>query len=102
MAIYNYRCDNTKCKVYNQSVEHYVFTPSEIILCEHCKQPLVKIFPRNVHITGIDKSKDGVDRGRVTKEKNESLKKKWNGYSYEEQSIRESVTKMANEKLQKK
>jgi hypothetical protein len=52
-------------------------------------------------MTGGDRSRDGKDLGKVTKEKNESLKDKWSGYSYEQQSIREKVSKMTNEKIQK-
>ncbi len=101
MPLYNFRCSNKECRAYNQPFEHYIFHPSEVISCEHCKQPLIRLFPINVHITGIGKTKDGMDRGKVTKEKNENLKEKWSGYSYEKQNIREKVTKMANEKIQK-
>jgi hypothetical protein len=101
MASYTYKCLNTECRFYNLGINHITYNPSEIMYCEHCKKPLQRQFPLNVHITGIDGSKDGKDLGKVTQEKNESLKKKFEGYSYEQQSIRDKVSKMANEKIQK-
>lgn len=101
MPTYTYKCVNTECKIYNNRIDHHVCNPSEILYCDHCKKPLQRLFPFSVHVVGVGREKDGKDLGKVTQEKNGKLKEMWSGYSYEQQSIREKVSKQTNEILQK-
>ena len=102
MAIYNYKCKNKECSEYNKIIEKYIFNLTEILFCKNCNKELTKIFPLNVHVKGVGKEVDGKDLGKVTQEKNERLKKKWSGYSYEEQNLRSKINKMVEEKKSKK
>jgi len=103
MPLYSYKCINPSCKEYSIIVEKIQGVHIHgILLCEQCQGPLQRTFSKSLHVVGVGKEKDGKDLGKVTKEKNESLKKKWSGYSYEEQNIRKKVTKMAEEKTGRK
>jgi len=103
MPLYSYKCINPSCKEYDIIVEKIQGVHIHgILLCEQCQGLLQRSFPKSLHVVGVGKEKDGKDLGKVTKEKNESLKKKWAGYSYEEQNIRKKVTKMAEEKTGRK
>jgi len=103
MPLYSYKCINPSCTSYNAIVEKIQgVNTRELLICEQCQVPLQRTFPKSLHVVGVGKEKDGKDLGKVTKEKNESLKKKWAGYSYEEQNIRKKVTKMAEEKTGRK
>jgi predicted RNA-binding Zn-ribbon protein involved in translation (DUF1610 family) len=50
----------------------------------------------------IDGVFDGVPIGKKIREKNEQVKKHFAGYSYEQNSIKEKVNGMVNERLQNK
>ena len=102
MAIYNYKCTNPNCKEFNISYERYVSNPSHIVSCNLCQGNMVRMFPLKTHIVGVGKEKDGKDLGKVIKEKNESLKKKWSGYSYEEQNLRSKINEMTEERIGRK
>ncbi len=102
MPLYRFKCVNTACKQYNEITERYVFNPSDIVKCDICNKNLLKIFPLSFHVKGVEREVDGKDLGKVTQEKNEKLKQKWSGYSYEEQNLRKKVNKMAEERLKKK
>lgn len=99
MAVYNYKCLNVSCNSYNKIVEHFVYNPSTTVYCKHCNSPLKRQFPFSVNVIGVEKEKNGNDLGKVIKEKNESLKRKWSGYSYEEQNLRKKITKITEDKL---
>jgi len=101
MPIYTYKCNNTNCKEFLKPHEHHVINPSHLVHCELCGDVLERMFPLSVHITSYNGEKDGRDMGKVTKEKNESLKKKWSGYSYEDQNLRKKINKMVEEKIGK-
>lgn len=101
MAICKYKCENEKCSEYNNVIERYVFGSNQVLFCETCDERLMKIFPLSVHIKGVGHEVDGKDLGKVTQEKNEKLKKKWSGYSYEEDNLRSKITKMVEEKKSK-
>jgi len=96
MAVYDYRCTNQDCELYNKEVEYYVDSISQKVVCPTCSNVLQRLFPLIVHIKGGGKEVDGKDLGLVTKEKNEALKKKHSGYSYEEQNLRKKITDMTN------
>jgi len=98
---YTYKCTNIECENYENNIEHYVSDSGEIFYCIVCKEPLQRLFPLNVHVVGAGREKDGKDLGKVTREKNEKLKKMWSGYSHEEQNLREKVSKQADKILQK-
>lgn len=68
--------------------------------CPTCKEgTLVLPSPTySSHHVVIDGKWDGKDRTKVITEKNDQLRKKFAGYSHEQKSIKERVTKMAQEK----
>ena len=99
MAIYNYRCTSPYCKEFNVIYEKYTSNPSHRVPCGECEGTMQRMFPLSVHIVGSGKEKDGKDLGKVTREKNESLKNKWSGYSYEEQNLREKINEMTEERI---
>ncbi len=102
MGIYRFKCTNISCNKYNEVVEKYVFSSSTAVFCELCNEPLLKMFPLSFHVKGAGREIDGKDLGKVTQEKNEKLKQKWSGYSYEEQNLRKKINKMAEERINKK
>lgn len=102
MPIHKYKCVNLDCKEYNKIIEKCTFDSSHILNCLFCGESLRKEFPLTFHVKGAGREIDGKDLGKVTQEKNEKLKQKWSGYSYEEQNLRNKVTKMAEEKVNKK
>jgi len=102
VAIYNYKCTETNCTKYNEVIERFSFNSSEIMYCNICKVKLLRLFPSKVHVKGKGREVNGKDLGKVTQEKNENLKKKWGGYSYEEQNLRKKINKMTEERVGKK
>jgi hypothetical protein len=102
MALYNFQCKNKNCKEYLVTKELFIFNMYDTQLCTSCEEELVRLFPFNVHIKGVERDIDGVDIGKVTEEKNISLKKKWSGYEYEEQNLRKKVTKMTEDRIKRR
>jgi len=72
--------------------------------CPDCKDGILEILPPNdTHSFVIDGQWNGVPIGRKVKARNEELKKKHAGYSYENTpSMRETVTQKAIERKNKK
>jgi hypothetical protein len=62
---------------------------------------MLQKFPGTLH-TKIGASLDSTDPGKVTRQKNEALKKKWSGYKHEEQNLRNKITSMVNNRLHNK
>ncbi len=95
MPLYDYVCKNCR---YETSHNIKAVDRNTIISCSKCGEPLKRLFPTKTH-TKIGSSVDSIDSGKVTKEKNEQLKRKWSGYKNEEQNLRSELTDMANKKL---
>jgi predicted nucleic acid-binding Zn ribbon protein len=100
MPLYNFKCFNINCELYNTDKLICVSNKDNELICEKCGEALHRVFPTSTHIVSVGGSKDGKDIGKVNKEKNDSLKKKWSGYSYEEQNLRNKVTQMADKVIQ--
>lgn len=98
MPVFDYKCDNCK----NEERDVYINNVNDFssILCKKCGKEMRKLFPKNVHAK-IGVEFDSRDRGKVIKEKNEMLKKKHAGYSYEQKSLREKIQGSITEKLRK-
>lgn len=98
MPLYDYKC--MECG----EVEEVLIEINEINverLCKRCNGIMKKLITKNFHIKcGV--VFDGRSRGKVIKEKNETLKKKYAGYAYEHQSLRDKVTKEVQKKLRNK
>lgn len=101
MPLYRYRCSNSNCKHYDADIEYFVKNINDEIICKECSTALIRQFPQVLHAKDIKGSLDNKDLGKVTQEKNEALKKRWSGYSYEEQNVRKAVSKMAEDKIKK-
>jgi hypothetical protein len=101
MALQTCKCINSSCSEYNIQKE-MVLKSGEIPYCKVCQSPLSILFPCFLHVKTNNKEVDGRDRGKVTQEKNEALKKKHSGYSYEEQNLRTKMTKMADKIIKDK
>ena len=99
MPMYIYKCVNSQCSEFQKDVA--MFTSDFVGSCPKCNMALQKQFPTSLHVKDSKKEVDGKDIGKVTKEKNDSLKKKHSGYSYEEQNLRQKMTKLAEEKIKK-
>ena len=96
MALFNYKC---VCGKIRSRIVNSV-SLNDLVVCA-CGKLMVREFPLKGHVQGENKEIDGADLGKVTKEKNEVLKKKHSGYSYEEQNLRKQMSEKANEKLKK-
>ena len=96
MPSYDYECKNC-----GHETSHNVKSSDRDVKipCSECSAPLNRLFPIRIH-TKIGSSIDSIDSGKVTKEKNDKLKKKWSGYKGEEQNLRSQITDMANKKLE--
>ena len=101
MPVHIFECNNRECSLYSVSFELYIKNNSIEPLCEECNSVLYRKFPVQLHVKDSGKNIDGKDIGKVTQEKNESLKKKHSGYQYEEQNLRQKMTQVAEEKLKK-
>ncbi|MCK9541094.1 MAG: hypothetical protein M0R03_03590 [Novosphingobium sp.] len=66
--------------------------------CPTCSSELQLTTLQSSHHVVIDGVWDSQDRSKVIVEKNEQLRKRYAGYSYEQQSIKEKVNKMAKKK----
>ena len=73
---------------------------TDVRVCVQCQQPMKREFPRSLH-TRVGTSVDSKDSGSVIREKNEKLKAMFAGYGHEQESIREKVTRYAQEKVEK-
>lgn len=99
MALFSFVCENTKCDNYEKIVKRIIKGLSEKQYCSLCGEELRKIF----NFQGrIDMKKGTRDVGKIIQEKNESLKKKWTSYSYEQQSLREKITNTVNSFIKNK
>lgn len=96
MPCYDFKC--SECG----HIEKDVLASSETTtqLCPKCSATMLRMLPNSTH-TKVGASIDGKDPGRVTQEKNDQLKKKHSGYSHEQQSAREKITKHAQKALDK-
>jgi predicted amidophosphoribosyltransferase len=84
-------------KGFKASFDYFEKNPN----CPDCGSPL-KYFDKfsvsSNHVV-IDGVWDSKDRGKVIREKNDQVKAKFSGYSYEQKSIKEKVTSMVNSKI---
>ncbi len=90
-------CEN--CGTFFESTFRYFEKHSD---CPNC-EPGCKLVPFSNKNTAphvfIDGSWDGVPVGKKIQEKNEQLKRKYAGYSHEQKSMREEITRVTQEKL---
>lgn len=98
MPLYSYKCVNKKCNTFNEVRRLILRGDHQIPKCVDCRKDLQRVLPNKLHVTGVGKEIDGKDLGKVTQEKNEQLKSKWSGYSYEEQNLRKSINEMVENK----
>jgi predicted nucleic acid-binding Zn ribbon protein len=96
MPTYTYDCNTC-----NESSKHFVSHKDVQLNCATCGDVMVRNFPLGVH-TVVGSQLDSKDVGKVIQQKNDILKKKWSGYKREEQSIREKMAKLVNDKVGKK
>jgi hypothetical protein len=92
MPCYDFICNNVQCLhvLRDVVIKHAQLGDSKP--CPKCNKNMIRQFPTSIH-TKVGMSVDGADVGKVIQEKNERLKKAWEGYSYEEQNLRESIEK---------
>lgn len=98
MPLFNFVCKNKECDKYDVTVSKIMFGEITVPECEVCHSKMQQRISRTTH-TIVGRTQNGRDPGKVIEEKNSSLKRKWSGYSHEEQNIRKDVTARAEEKL---
>jgi len=99
-------CYDFKCKACNTTITDIYVSSQQVsgglnIACPKCNTLMERLFPTNVHAK-IGMSMDGADVGKVIQEKNEKLKKKWEGYSYEEQNLRKNIAEQTRKRVERK
>lgn len=94
MPIFDYKCDD--CSIV---VEEYVHKFDDIVNCKTCNKPMRKLY-NGINVV-FEGNMNGGDRGRKVQSKNNALKDMHAGYSYEQESIRQKVSKQVNEKINK-
>lgn len=87
MPIFDFKCP--KCNTLRENVFVRSQREAEHMACRVCGTPLIKMIPLVHSKVGI--SVDARDPGKVTKEKNEQLKKKHAGYKHEERHLRQDI-----------
>jgi hypothetical protein len=73
----------------------------ELYVCPQCEKGVLSPISihNDVHNVVIDGSWNGVPIGKKIQEKNEQVKRKWAGMSHEQQSLKEKVGKMVNDRM---
>lgn len=97
MPLFRFRCE---CK--HEGVE-FLNSVNDIkeVKCSECGRVMERCVSHSIH-TKVGSSIDSKDSGNVTKQKNTHLKRMWAGYSHEAQSLKEKISKMADEKIAQK
>jgi putative FmdB family regulatory protein len=96
MPLYDFKCDN--CGHKEEDVFRHSSQLDDPEICKSCNTIMRRLFPKGTHSV-IDGKMDHTSIGKKIKEKNEQVKAKFAGYSYEQASIKEKVTKMVNDKI---
>jgi len=94
MPIFDYKCDTC-----GEVIEEYVHRFDAEVTCKSCNKVMRKLY-NGINVV-FDGNMNGGDRGKKIQSKNNSLKDKYAGYSYEQESIRQKVTKQVDEKISK-
>ena len=100
MPIFDYKCPGcgaVKKDVFIDQTQMKRGVPDVFIVCYGCETVMKRKVPL-VH-TKVGTSVDARDSGKVTREKNEKLKKRESGYRHEERNLREEITKKTKERL---
>src|SRR5271157_5723697 len=100
MPLFDYKC--RKCGALEEDVfidRTYMKEgkPDIQVICRNCDGVMTRQIPL-VH-TKVGTSVDARDPGKVTREKNEKLKKRESGYRHEERNLREDIKKKTQERL---
>uniref|UniRef100_A0A7C3SMQ1 Uncharacterized protein n=1 Tax=Dictyoglomus turgidum TaxID=513050 RepID=A0A7C3SMQ1_9BACT len=98
MPVFSYKCINVDCSNYEVIVKRVSFKFSSDEVCEICKKPLKKVY-NFFNVSVKSSNSDSVTNiGKIIEEKNNSLKKKWEAYSYEQKSLREKISEKLKER----
>ena len=95
MPLYDYKCP--KCAHKEIDVFRWNTNLESAEHCPKCGIAMVRLFPKNTHVE-IDGTFDSKDVGKTIQEKNEKLKEKNAGMSYESESIKNKTMRIAQEK----
>lgn len=95
MPLFDFKC--RKCSTVYADVFVRRYSEAEHMTCRKCGAPLSRMIPLVHGKVGV--SVDSRDPGKVTKEKNEQLKKANAGYKHEERNLREDIARRTREKL---
>lgn len=97
MAVYNFICTNKECTEYEIKYSHVQFSKADVKTCSQCGDTLTRVFPTSVNVkSSIEINNQPV--GKVIEEKNTKLKNMWGAYSHEQQSLKDKIHKMAEER----
>jgi len=96
MPVFDFKCDSCGERVNDEYIPR--MENPDPVRCPKCGAVMRKLMPNRIHAK-IGASFDGRDVGTVVKEKNEKLKKKWAGYSYEQESLKEKINNAVQKKV---
>jgi predicted nucleic acid-binding Zn ribbon protein len=91
MPIFDFKCpecDFEELDIPNQEASR---------ICFKCGAIMGRLFPTRIH-TKMGTSVDSKDSGAVTREKNEQLKKREDGYGHETGALRDKIEKQVKER----
>jgi hypothetical protein len=103
MPLFDYKCPicgAIKKDVFIDRTYMKQGVPDIKVMCEDSCGTVMQRMVSLVH-TKVGTSVDSRDPGKVTREKNEKLKKRESGYKHEERNLREDIKRKTQERLSK-
>ncbi|MFA5723968.1 MAG: zinc ribbon domain-containing protein [Candidatus Pacearchaeota archaeon] len=91
MPLFDFKCPECDFE------ELDITNPELSRLCVKCGTTMNRLFPTRIH-SKIGTSVDSKDPGQVTREKNNQLKRREDGYSHETSSLRDKIERQLKEK----